>query len=97
MHAQATTLSRLESLIRRIVACGALLVLALPAARGSSAWFGALPLWLLGMPLVAWWSLHRFRLPQWPSRMARARRRPNAQARRRAPARRRVAWMQRAA
>ena len=30
------------------------------AARGSSDWFGFLPLWLLGMPLAAWWSVSGF-------------------------------------
>lgn len=56
---------RLELALRRIVLVGATLVLAVPAARGASAWLGALPLWLLGMPLASWWALHRFRLPRW--------------------------------
>jgi hypothetical protein len=77
---------RLERALRQCVACGALLVLAVPAARGHSTWFGALPLWLLAMPLVSWWALHRFRLsrallPRPVS--ARRRRRGSAQARRR--------------
>ena len=54
----------LERALRRIVLAGALLVLAIPAARGSSPWLGALPLWLLAMPLASWWALHRFRLPR---------------------------------
>lgn len=77
---------RLELAVRRIVLIGAALVLAVPAARGYSPWFGALPLWLLGMPLVSWWALHRFRLPCWPQRAAatgRHRRIGTAQARRR--------------
>lgn len=53
----------LDRLMRWAVLFGALLVVALPAARGSSDWFGALPLWLVGMPLASWWALHRFRLP----------------------------------
>ncbi len=50
--------------MRRVVLFGTLLVIALPAARGSSDWFGALPLWLVGMPLASWWALHRFHLPR---------------------------------
>jgi hypothetical protein len=66
---------RLEQLLRRSVLVAALLVLCLPLARGDSAWFGATPVWLLGMPLVSWWSLHRFRLPSPPRAVAGARRR----------------------
>lgn len=62
----ATPDRRLELVLRRAVGSGALLVLALPVARGYSFWFGALPLWLLGMPLASWWALHHFRLPRWP-------------------------------
>ena len=75
---------------------GLALVLLLPAARGHSDWLGWMPLWLLGMPLAAWWSLHRFHLPwhgvstQESSKPAR-RRRPGTQARRRpVPAPRRL-------
>lgn len=50
--------------MRGVVVFGALLVIALPAARGSNDWFGALPLWLVGMPLASWWALHRFHLPR---------------------------------
>lgn len=53
----------LEGLLRHAVAIGAVLVLLLPAARGFSATFGWMPLWLLVMPASAWWALHRFRLP----------------------------------
>jgi len=54
---------RLERLLRQTILLSTLLVLAVPMARGDSLWFGPLPLWLLGMPLVSWWALHRFRLP----------------------------------
>lgn len=76
---------RIDAVARYAVAIGAVLVLLLPAARGFSETFGWLPLWLLAMPLTAWWALHRFHLPQ---RAAQARnetprrRRPGAQARR---------------
>ena len=70
----------LDSLLRQLVILGALAVLLVPAARGSSALFGGLPLWLLGMPLAAWWSLRRFPLPTLALRLPRRRR---AQARRR--------------
>ena len=70
----------LDSLLRQLVILGALAVLLIPAARGSSALLGWLPLWLVGMPLAAWWSLRRFPLPQVALRMPRRRR---AQARRR--------------
>ncbi len=54
---------RLDTLLRRALWLGAVVVLLVPAARGSSAWFGFVPLWLLGMPLAALWALHRFRVP----------------------------------
>lgn len=73
--------------MRRIVLVGATLVLAVPGARGESFWLGALPLWLLGMPLVSWWALHRFRLPRRAqpatTNTTRRRRSGNGQARRR--------------
>ena len=71
----------LDSLLRHAVALGLLAVLLLPAARGQSHWLGWTPLWLLGMPLAAWWALHRFPLPL-PQRAPRLRRR-GPQARRR--------------
>jgi hypothetical protein len=91
LHRNRTTTPdpRLERALRRIVLTGALLVLALPVARGHSLWFGALPLWLLGMPAASWWALHRFRLPPLPQpalTVARRRRRSPVQARRRLPA-----------
>ncbi|ALN59881.1 hypothetical protein GLE_4540 [Lysobacter enzymogenes] len=71
-------------------AVGALLVLMLTAARGSHALIGWLPLWLVGMPALAWWALNRFRLPAWgeaqepaAAQPARRRRRGSIQARRR--------------
>jgi len=73
---------------RNAAVTGLMLVMLLPAARGHSDWLGWMPLWLVGMPLVAWWSLHRFALPlrkslaRDSSKPAR-RRRPGAQARRR--------------
>jgi hypothetical protein len=78
----------LEDLLRHAVAIGAALVLLLPAARGFSPTFGWMPLWLVAMPLAAWWALHRFRLPSREAEAAtavRARRRNGAQARRRRP------------
>jgi len=81
---------RLERALRHCIAIGALLVLAVPAARGHSSWLGALPLWLLAMPLVSWWALHRFRLPSLPraSHASPRRRRHGAQAARRQARRR---------
>ena len=70
----------LDALLRQAVTLGALAVLLIPAARGSSALLGWLPLWLVGMPLAAWWSLRRFPLPKLALRLPRRRR---VQARRR--------------
>ena len=81
---------QLDHGLRLALGLGVVLVLLLPMARGSSDWLGWMPLWLVGMPAIALWSLHRFRLP---ARRAIARanahgalRRPRAgaQARRRA-------------
>lgn len=75
--------------VRNAVIAGLTLVLLLPAARGYSDWLGWMPLWLVGMPMAAWWSLYRFPLPlrkasaRESSKPAR-RRRPGTQARRRA-------------
>ena len=86
---------RLDLALRRIALGGALLVLALPAARGANAWLGAWPLWLVAMPLASLWALHRFRVPRWPvavmagdtgSGRARRRRSPQARRRRQYPA-----------
>lgn len=81
---------RLDQALRLAVAAGALLTLVLP---WRSQWLGLTLLWLLVMPLSAWWALHRFRLPA-PRRLAEAARRlrPRTQARRcRRPARQRLA------
>ena len=85
---------RLEQALHYVIAIGAVLVLLLPAARGMHASIGWLPLWLLAMPVTAWWGLHRFRLPRAARvdspAISRARR-PAPQARRRGrPARREV-------
>ena len=74
----------LDSTLRQAVILGTLVVLLLPAARGSSQWLGWWPLWLVGMPLSAWWSLRGFPLPAVALRLPR--RRP-LQARRRQPRR----------
>lgn len=77
---------RLALALRRLALAGALLVLALPAARGTSQWLGAWPLWLVAMPLSSLWALHGFALPRWQRRPAdagRPRRRRGPQARRR--------------
>ncbi|MBO9767149.1 MULTISPECIES: hypothetical protein [Xanthomonas] len=72
--------------VRQLALAGLALVLVWPAARGSSEWIGWLPLWLVGMPMLAWWSLHRFALPSLAARGARRvaprRRGPQAQRRR---------------
>ncbi len=74
----------LDRLLRQVVILGTLAVLLIPAARGSSALIGWLPLWLMGMPVAAWWSLRRFPLPRVALQMPRRRR---AQAFRRSRAR----------
>ena len=51
----------LDALLRQAVTLGTLAVLLIPAARGSSEWFGWLPLWLVGMPLAAWLGWHGLR------------------------------------
>jgi hypothetical protein len=68
------TREQLDAFLRHAVILGTLAVLLVPAARGSSEWLGWLPLWLVGMPLAAWWSLRRFPLPQLGMRMPRRRR-----------------------
>lgn len=77
----------LQRSLRVVLALGVLLVLLLPMARGFSDWLGWMPMWLVGMPAVALWSLHRFRLPsrrdEGSARSSLRRRRPGTQARRR--------------
>ena len=87
-EASATIDPQLERSLRMALALGVVLVLLLPMARGYSEWLGWMPLWLVGMPGVALWALHRFRLPaRLGSRHARTatsrRRKPGTQARRR--------------
>lgn len=77
---------QLDAVLRHAVILGTLAILFIPAARGGSEWFGWLPLWLVGMPLAAWWSLRGFPLPQMA--MARMPRRRRAQALRRGRGRR---------
>src|SRR6185437_15986824 len=48
---------RLLRVVPQLALAGLAVVLVWPAARGSSAWLGWLPLWLVGMPLAAWWAL----------------------------------------
>ncbi len=64
----------LDATLRQAVILGTLAVLLIPAARGSSEWLGWLPLWLVGMPLAAWWSLRGFPLPAVAVRLPRRRR-----------------------
>ena len=73
IHSQDTH-QALDRLLRQIVVIGTLAVLLIPAARGSTELLGWLPLWLVGMPLAAWWSLRRFPLPQLAIQMPRRRR-----------------------
>ena len=80
------TREQLDDILRHAVILGTLAVLLIPAARGGSEWLGWLPLWLVGMPLAAWWSLRGFPLPQMA--MARMPRRRRAQALRRGRGRR---------
>ena len=80
---------QLEHGLRVALGVGLVLVVLLPMARGTSDWLGWMPMWLVGMPAVAWWSLHRFSFP-WRKALAQQspkharRRRPGTQARRRA-------------
>lgn len=68
------TREQLDAILRHAVILGTVAVLLVPAARGSSEWLGWLPLWLVGMPLAAWWSLRRFPLPRVGLRVPRRRR-----------------------
>ncbi len=49
----------LHELLRGAACAGLALVLTVPAARGYHDVMGWMPLWLLGMPLVSLWALHR--------------------------------------
>ena len=79
----------LDEILCTALAVGLVLVALLPAARGMSA-VGWLPMWLVGMPAVAWWALHRFGVSPRPAANAvpvpvRMHRRAAAQARRPMP------------
>ncbi|PPU93488.1 hypothetical protein [Xanthomonas albilineans] len=67
-------------LLKQVTLVGLAMVVVWPAARGDSAWLGWWPLWLLGMPLSAWWALHRFPMSLRPL-LAWVRARPRTQAR----------------
>lgn len=56
------TLSVFDEVLCAALAVGLVLVAIVPAARGMSV-VGWLPMWLVGMPAVAWWALHGFALP----------------------------------
>ena len=77
--------------VRQVALAGLALVLVWPSARGYNAWLGWGPLWLVGMPMVAWWSLYRFPLPKLGGKAGAQRKRrsgPQARRRRLAPRRR---------
>lgn len=75
--------------VQQVALAGLALVLVWPAARGDSQWLGWLPMWLVGMPLLAWWALYRFRLPAaLRARQGARRRGPQARRRGRAQVRR---------
>lgn len=82
--------AHLDRVLRHVVLAGLALVLLVPLARASTPWLGWAPLWLVGMPAVAWWALHRFRLPVWARSAFRRGRRRAPQARRRPGQTRRV-------
>jgi len=52
----------LDETLCTAAAVGPALVVLWPGARGISA-AGVLPMWLVGMPMLAWWALHGFALP----------------------------------
>jgi len=83
-HLQELPDPRVLRWVRQATLAGLALVLVWPAMRGHNVWIGWLPMWLLGMPLTAWWALYRFRLPSaWRNRQHRpATGRQRAQARR---------------
>ena len=61
---KATPDPRLDEALRGAIAVGLVLVLLWPGADGTHAAIGWLPLWLVGMPLAAWWAAHGFRVPR---------------------------------
>lgn len=44
---------QLAAVLGGVVFLALVAISTLPAARGTSAWFGPMPLWLLGMPLAS--------------------------------------------
>lgn len=83
MHHDTAPNLTLERALRQLVLAGLVLSLLLPWRSDG---FGFTPLWLVGMPLAAWWALHRFRLPAWPGKALPRRRRPQARRLARSPA-----------
>ena len=61
---------RLVAALRQVLIAGIALVLVIPAARGHSQWLGAWPLWLVAMPAMSLWALHRFPMPGLRGRVA---------------------------
>lgn len=53
----------LDELLCTALAVGLVLVALVPAARGMGA-LGWWPMWLVGMPAVAWWASHGFLVPK---------------------------------
>lgn len=51
-------------MLRRAFLCGLALVALVPAARGSNAWLGWMPLWLVLMPACALWVAEGLPLPR---------------------------------
>lgn len=82
----------LDGVLRHAIGLGLVLVALFPFARGELPWLGWAPMWLIGMPLVAWLALHRFQLPLQRKRTRAERRRPRTQVQAR---RRRVVTMRR--
>jgi len=95
--AAAPLASPLEQPLRFAIALGLFAVLLLPAGRGYSQAVGWLPLWLVAMPLSAWWALQGFALPRWPGAGVLVRRRRRGPQARRRRADRWVAPLSRAA
>ncbi len=75
-------LTRLDRGLRRWLLLGGLILLVLPAARGSHPWLGWLPYWLVIAPSLSLALLHRARLAAWYRAPRRPRRRRGGQARR---------------
>lgn len=50
--------SILEQCLLGVILLGLVALVSLPAMRGTSAWIGWTPFWLLALPAVAWWAAH---------------------------------------